>query len=66
MEWNKERIHALRKKLNVKQKDFAEILGLSRQQTISLWERGDAKPQRATRILLTQCWEKLGSPPLEM
>ncbi|HZY43858.1 MAG TPA: helix-turn-helix transcriptional regulator [Anaerolineae bacterium] len=47
VEWDAERVKALRDHLGMTQIQFAEELGV-RQQTISEWEVGVYKPRRST------------------
>ncbi len=52
IDWDRERIHALRQHLGLTQQGLANELG-TRQQTISEWEKGMYKPRGASRTLLT-------------
>ena len=52
IEWDREKIRALRTHLNSTQAELAEQLG-TRQQTISEWEIGMYKPRGASAKLLT-------------
>ncbi|WP_052572518.1 helix-turn-helix domain-containing protein [Holophaga foetida] len=51
-------LRALRERLAMGQRDFADYLEVT-QQTVSLWERGSRRPGRRTWLLLEQ---KLGYP----
>ncbi|BAZ68359.1 MAG: helix-turn-helix transcriptional regulator [Pelatocladus maniniholoensis HA4357-MV3] len=57
--WNNETIKALRLKMGLSQKEFAEELGV-RQQTVSEWETSVYEPTRATSKLLSMIAEKAG------
>jgi len=52
MEWNKEKIGAYRRKLNLTQGQFAELLGTSRR-LISYWERGKINPSGPSQKALS-------------
>lgn len=58
-QWNKEKIRALRKHLNLTQVKLAEELG-TRQQTISEWEKGMYRPRGASATLLNIVAERSG------
>ncbi len=65
--WDGERIHALRRHLDLTQRELAERLG-TRQQTISEWETGIYKPRGASSTLLSIIAERAkyeykASPP---
>ena len=51
-QWDGERIHALRRHLDLTQSELAERLG-TRQQTISEWEKGMYRPRGASATLLS-------------
>ncbi len=51
-QWDDERIRALRRHLNLTQRELAERLG-TRQQTISEWELGMYQPRGASSTLLS-------------
>ncbi len=51
-QWDGEHIHALRRHLELTQRELAERLG-TRQQTISEWEIGMYKPRGASSTLLS-------------
>ena len=51
-EWDKERIRALRRHLEVTQQEMAEEMG-TRQQTVSEWETGLYRPRGASKKLLS-------------
>ncbi len=51
-QWDSERIHALRRHLELTQRELAERLG-TRQQTISEWETNIYKPRGASATLLS-------------
>ena len=51
-QWDGEHIHALRRHLDLTQRELAERLG-TRQQTISEWETGIYKPRGASSTLLS-------------
>lgn len=63
-EWTAHEIKAFRLALRMTQTEFAEAIGVNRQQTVSEHECG-VKPQLAHRILLGQLYERHGSPTLE-
>ncbi len=51
-QWDGERIQALRRHLELTQRELADRLG-TRQQTISEWERGMYKPRGTSSTLLS-------------
>ena len=57
--WNKSRIKALRRHLDMTQTELAGEMG-TRQQTISEWEIGLYEPRGATVTLLTMIAERSG------
>jgi DNA-binding transcriptional regulator YiaG len=57
--WDPERIKALREHLHMTQRQLADELGV-RQQTISEWEVGMYIPRRATMKYLTLIAERVG------
>ena len=59
VEWDADRVKALRDHLGLTQQQFAEELGV-RQQTISEWEVGMYKPRRSTGKYLTLIAERAG------
>lgn len=59
MEWDTEKIKALRKKLNLNQTQFASLLGASRP-LISYWETGKRSPSSISQKCLTFLAEKKG------
>jgi len=59
VEWNSERIRALRQHLGMTQQQMADELGM-RQQTISEWELGLYTPRRSTQKYLTLIAERAG------
>lgn len=59
IEWNPERIKALREHLGMTQQQMADELGV-RQQTISEWEVGLYIPRRATQKYLSLIAERVG------
>jgi DNA-binding transcriptional regulator YiaG len=59
IEWNGERIRALRQHLRLTQAKLAEELG-TRQQTISEWETGMYKPRGTASTLLSLVAERSG------
>ena len=52
VQWDSERIRALRNRLGMTQQELADELG-TRQQTISEWETGMYRPRGASATLLT-------------
>jgi DNA-binding transcriptional regulator YiaG len=52
LQWDSERIQALRRHLGVTQRELSDRLG-TRQQTISEWEIGLYKPRGASATLLS-------------
>ena len=52
LQWDSERVRALRSHLGLTQRELAERLG-TRQQTISEWEIGLYKPRGASSTLLS-------------
>ena len=58
MEWDKEKIKALRKKLELTQQQFAEFLGTS-QVLISYWETGRGNPAPISQKFLSLIAEKI-------
>ena len=52
MQWDNQRIQALRRHLGLTQRGLAQRLG-TRQQTISEWENGLYKPRGASTTLLS-------------
>ena len=52
MQWDNQRIQALRRHLGLTQRGLAQRLG-TRQQTISEWETGLYKPRGASTTLLS-------------
>lgn len=52
MEWDQYTIREFREELGLNQEAFAKKLGISRQQSVSMWETGNHKPQNASRRLL--------------
>jgi DNA-binding transcriptional regulator YiaG len=59
VEWDAERIRALREHLGMTQQQLAEELGV-RQQTISEWEVGMYAPRRSTSKYLNLIAERAG------
>jgi DNA-binding transcriptional regulator YiaG len=59
VEWDADRVKALRDHLGLTQQQFAEELGV-RQQTISEWEVGLYKPRRSTSKYLALIAERAG------
>jgi len=59
VDWDRQRIRALRQHLKLTQAKLAEELG-TRQQTISEWETGMYKPRGASATLLTLVAERSG------
>ncbi len=59
VEWDAERIKALRDHLGMTQQQLAEELGV-RQQTISEWEVGMYAPRRSTSKYLSLIAERAG------
>lgn len=59
VEWDGQRIRALRQHLGLTQSKLAEELG-TRQQTISEWETGMYKPRGTSVTLLTLVAERSG------
>ncbi len=59
VEWDADRVKALRDHLGMTQIQFAEELGV-RQQTISEWEVGVYKPRRSTSKYLELIAERAG------
>lgn len=57
VEWNGERVRALRGHLGMTQQEMAEELG-TRQQTISEWETGMYRPRGASATLLSMVAER--------
>lgn len=51
-QWDSERIRALRRHLDLTQRELADTLG-TRQQTISEWEKGMYQPRGASSTLLS-------------
>lgn len=56
--WDRDRIHALRRHLGLTQRELADELG-TRQQTISEWETGMYQPRGASSRLLTIIAERV-------
>lgn len=52
IEWDADKVRALREHLGLTQRQLAEELGV-RQQTISEWEKGVYTPRRSSCTLLT-------------
>lgn len=67
--WPPGRIKQLREALGLKQQQFAEKVGVSRQATISDWERGRQKPSstamRTMDLLATRVWEESREPEIK-
>ena len=59
IDWDKQRIKALRQHLELTQSELGEELG-TRQQTISEWETGMYKPRGLSITLLTMVAERTG------
>ncbi len=59
VEWNPDRIKALREHLGMTQRQLADELGV-RQQTISEWEVGVYIPRRSTQKYLSLIAERVG------
>ncbi|HLF28052.1 MAG TPA: helix-turn-helix transcriptional regulator [Anaerolineae bacterium] len=59
VDWNSERIKALREHLRMTQRELADELGV-RQQTISEWEVGVYIPRRSTQKYLSLIAERVG------
>lgn len=59
VEWDPERIKALREHLGMTQRQLADELGV-RQQTISEWEVGVYIPRRSTQKYLSLIAERVG------
>ena len=57
-DWTPETIRELRRRLKLTQREFADRLGVARQQTIALWEGGHNKPQRMATKLLNELDER--------
>jgi len=51
IDWDKNRVRALRRHMGLTQAELAKVLG-TRQQTISEWETGVYKPRGACAMLL--------------
>lgn len=49
-------IRALRKRVGLKQEEFADVLGVS-QNTISVWERGEGRPSEQRAAVMYQ-WRR--------
>ncbi|MGI8550386.1 MAG: helix-turn-helix domain-containing protein [Dehalococcoidia bacterium] len=60
IQWDAERLRALRRHLGLSQSDFAGELGVQRQQTISEWETGAYRPRGASARLLAMIAEEAG------
>lgn len=58
-DWDRRRIHALRRHLGYSQQGMADVLG-TRQQTISEWENGLYEPRGTSATLLGLVAEKAG------
>lgn len=52
MKWMPEKIKALRKRLGLTQKEFADELGYARRESVAELERGDYSPSGPTQKLL--------------
>ena len=52
MKWTPENIKALRKRLGLTQKEFAEELGYARRESVAELEKGDYGPSGPTQRLL--------------
>jgi DNA-binding transcriptional regulator YiaG len=61
LDWDQERIKALRSHLGMTQEQMAGELG-TRQQTISEWENGMYRPRGASARLLSLVAERAGFP----
>lgn len=59
LDWDRERIKALRYHLGMTQEEMAEELG-TRQQTISEWENGMYRPRGASAKVLSLVAERAG------
>lgn len=59
IDWDKQRVKALRQHLNLTQTELGNELG-TRQQTISEWETGMYKPRGTSATLLTIVAERAG------
>jgi DNA-binding transcriptional regulator YiaG len=59
IEWDSDRVKALREYLGMTQTQFADELGV-RQQTISEWEVGMYQPRRSTSKYLALIAERAG------
>jgi DNA-binding transcriptional regulator YiaG len=57
--WNAEEIKKVRRNLGMNQREFADALGIRRQQTISKWEKGDEGPGLLSRIVLNDFWRRV-------
>jgi DNA-binding transcriptional regulator YiaG len=69
LQWDRQRIQALRRHLGLTQRELSERLG-TRQQTISEWETGMYRPRGASSTLLSMIAEQAkfhydASPPQE-
>ena len=67
LQWDSQRIQALRRHLGLTQRELADRLG-TRQQTISEWEKGMYRPRGASSTLLSVVAERAkfeyeASPP---
>ncbi len=60
IEWNAEAVRALRRRLNMTQREMADELG-ARQQTISEWETGAYKPRGVSARALLRMAEEAGT-----
>lgn len=58
--WDAQRIRALRERLALSQRQFADELGV-RQQTVSEWETGAYQPRGASARMLRHVAERSGS-----
>ena len=61
IEWNAEAVRALRRRLNMTQREMADELG-ARQQTISEWETGAYRPRGVSARALLRMAEESGAP----
>src|SRR5262245_17855512 len=59
LQWDAERVRALRERLGLTQRQLADELG-TRQQTVSEWETGVYQPRGASARLLTLVAERAG------
>lgn len=59
LEWTPDLIRSIRQDMGLTQTQFADAVGIARQQTISEWEVGTYHPSRMAEMLLNSFVDKV-------